>query len=328
MRFINRPSVIPTADTVAQMREVAARNLRESSRRARRQVLVIGPLVVGVLLAYRYRESLFGLDLPVRVACAVALVALGWWLARDVGRALGPALLRRLEPGSAGTVGFLIRLFLLLVAVLVALRIAGLQPGQFAVGGAFTAVVFGLAAQGTLGNVFAGVLLLAARPFTVGERIRLQAGTLAGQVEGVVSSLGLLYVTLVQGEDTTLVPNSVVLSAAVVPLREPPGVDLRARLKPDVKPSELQAYLERSLETPTRGEPHISVEELDDEEVVVRIKATPELGRDGAKLADEILEAIGRVTRPAARGGGDGAAHHPAQAHLPELPPKPPPSAR
>ena len=42
-----------------------------------------------------------------------------------------------------------------------------------------------------------------------------------------------------------MVPNNVVLSAAVVPLREPASVDLRARLRPDVKPSDVQAMLER-----------------------------------------------------------------------------------
>src|SRR4051812_3379871 len=125
---------------------------------------------------------------------------------------------------------------LLGMALLVALRTAGLDPQALAVGGAFTAVVFGLAAQNTLGNVLAGVLLLSARPFRVGDRVRFQAGGLAGQVEGVVMSLGLLYVTLAQGEDTIMVPNNVAMGSAVVPLREPAAVDLRAKLKPDVKP--------------------------------------------------------------------------------------------
>jgi hypothetical protein len=82
----------------------------------------------------------------------------------------------------------------------------------------------------------------------------------------------------------------------VVPLREPAGVDLRARLKPDVKPSELQVFLEEHVQTPTRSHPHISVEEVDDEEVIMRVRAVPELDRDGPKLADEIIAAIGQVT--------------------------------
>ena len=187
-----------------------ARQLRiqavRRARRARFEALVITPLLVGVVWAYSHRKQLFGLDLPVRIVSVIALVILGWAFARSLGRALGPALLRRLEPGTAGTVGFLIRLITLSFAALVALRIAGLNPRTLAVGGAFTAVIVGLAAQQTLGNLIAGTVLLSARPFRVGDRVRFQAGALAGQIEGVVMSLGLLYTTLAYGEDRTMVP--------------------------------------------------------------------------------------------------------------------------
>jgi small-conductance mechanosensitive channel len=141
------------------------------------------------------------------------------------------------------------------------------------------------------------MVLISARPFKVGDRVRLQAGGLAGQIEGVVASLGLLYTTFAQGDDSIMVPNNVVLTAAVVPLREPASVDLRARLRPDVRPSELQALLEESVQIPVRSEPHISLEEVDREEVIVRIAATPLAESDGPRLADEVLAAIGAVTR-------------------------------
>src|SRR3954465_14535797 len=294
MRFVRRNT--RTVEAVTHLSATAAVKVRENAARARRQVLLVAPLLVIVLLAYRYRIDLFGVDEPIRLACALALVALGWWFARAIGRAVSPSLFRRLEPATAGTVSFLIRLFLLGLALLVALKYAGLDPRALAVGGAFTAVVFGLAAQNTLGNVLAGLLLLSARPFRVGDRVRFQAGGLAGQVEGVVMGLGLLYVTLAQGEDTIMIPNNVAMAAAVVPLREPAAVDLRARLKPDVKPSELQNFLEEHVHTPTRSHPHISVEEVDDEEVIMRVNAVPEIDREGPKLADEILVAISQVT--------------------------------
>ena len=144
--------------------------------------------------------------------------------------------------------------------------------------------------------MFAGIVLIAVRPFKVGDRVRLQAGALAGQIEGVVSSLGLLYTTFAQGGDSVMVPNNVVLSAAVVPLREPASVDLRARLRPDVKPSDVQAMLEQSISTPVRGEPTIALEEIDADEVVVRIQATPLADADGPRLADEVLAAVGAAT--------------------------------
>jgi small-conductance mechanosensitive channel len=215
-----------------------------------------------------------------------------------------------MEPATAGTVSFQIRLILLGLVLLVALRTAGLEPRTLAVGGAFTAVILGLAAQNTLGNVLAGMLLLSARPFRVGDRVRFQAGGLAGQVEGPVMGLGLLYVTLAQGEDVIMLPNNVAMSSAVVPLREPASVDLRARLKPDVKPSELQRFLEERVTVPTRSHPHIAVEEVDDSEVIMRVFATPELDRDGPRLADEILEALAQATgrREAAEPSRDSAA--------------------
>jgi hypothetical protein len=69
--------------------------------------------------------------------------------------------------------------------------IAGVTAATIAVGGAFTAIVLGLAAQQTLGSLFAGIVLQSTRPFRVGERVRLVGGALAGSLEGTVSSLGL-----------------------------------------------------------------------------------------------------------------------------------------
>jgi len=269
----------------------------QRARRARRELLLIVPLTAATIAAYVWRQEIFGVDTPARVAAAIVLLVLGWALARDLGRWAEPFLFRRIDQATAGTISFLIRLSFLGIAGLAALRIAGFEPRTLAVGGAITAVVFGLAAQQTLGNLIAGMVLISARPFRIGDRVRLQGGGLAGQVEGTVASLGLLYVTFAQGDDSIMVPNNVVLSSAVVPLREPAAVDLRARLRPDVKPSEVQQLLETGVRIPVRAEPHISLEEIDSDEVVVRIAATPESEADGPRLADEVLAAIASVTR-------------------------------
>ena len=234
------------------------------------------------------------------MAVFIALVILGLAIARDVGRGLGPPLFRRLDPATAGTVGFLIRLTTVGVALLVALGVAGVEARTLLLGGAFTAVILGLAAQQTLGNVIAGTVLLSARPFRVGERVRLQGGPLAGQIEGTVSSLGLLYTTFATGEDSIMVPNSVVLNVAVLPLREPEAVNLRARLRPGMTPSDLQELLEKSLQTPLRDVPRITLEELDGDEVVVRISATPKVAAEGRHLASELLSIVSRETRSGA----------------------------
>ncbi len=295
-------------------------------KRARVEALVLLPLFAAVVFVFDHRKEWFGehvaeytnheghkvpahwrleqaLETPITVATVILLVILGWAIARDVGRGVGPSLFRRLDPATAGTVGFLIRFATIVLALIVALQVAGIEAKTLALGGAFTAVIFGLAAQQTLGNLIAGTVLLSARPFRVGERVRLQGGGVAGQLEGVVSSLGLLYTTFASGEESTMVPNSVVLNLAIQPLREPEGVNLRARLRAGMTPGDLQEILERSLQTPLRDSPRITLEELDGEDVVVRIVATPRVSSQGRQLASELLSIVSRETR--ASGPGD-----------------------
>ena len=266
---------------------------RAQAQRARGGALVFLALIAGVLVLFSQRQTLFpGLGTPVRIATVAALVILGWALAQQLGRGFAPALLGRLEPGTAGVVGFLIRLGTIAAMLVVALRIAGLDAKALAAGGAFTAVVLGLAAQQTLGNVFAGLVLLSTRPFRVGERIRITGGMVAGSIEGTVSSLGLFYVTLVSGADRTMVPNSAMLQLAVVPLREPERVELRARFDAAVTPGEVQRRVTDGVSVRLRYPPDITLEELDRDEVVVRIAATPQTPSEGAELAGEILAAV------------------------------------
>jgi small-conductance mechanosensitive channel len=276
---------------------------RQDAKRARAQFVVLLALAAGVLVAFGHRRDIWpGHGTEFRAATVVALVIVGWLLAQALGRGLAPALFRRMDPGTAGTVGFVIRLLTIVAVVIVALRIAGANTGALAVGGAATAIVLGLAAQQTLGNVFAGIVLQTTRPFRVGERVRLTGGPLAGSLEGTLSSLGLFYASLINGADRMMVPNSIVLQCAVIPLREPARVDVRARFDSGVSPARVQEDLSRTVSVPTRYPPQITLEEIDGDQVVLRIAATPDKPSDGARLAEEILA----VARDEGNGGGDG----------------------
>jgi small conductance mechanosensitive channel len=263
--------------------------------RARREAIALIPVVAGVLLIWIYREDIFGTDTPIRVGAAILLAGVGWRFARDIGQALGPRLLSRFDPGTASTISFLVQLVTLLVVVIVALRLMNIEARAIAVGGALTAVVLGLAAQSTLGNVIAGLVLIGSRPIRVGERVRLQGGTLGTVVEGTIGSIGLVHTIVARGPGQLLVPNSSVLSATVVPLRDPAGVNLRARLRQGVKPSDLQRMLEQRVSTPTRDRPDITLEEVYADGAVVRITATPVVDADGGRLADEVMAVVGDV---------------------------------
>src|SRR3954452_19740098 len=277
-----------------------------AAKRSKGGALIIVVLTAAVLFLFSERKTLFpGYGLEVRIATVVLLILLGWALARLLGRGFAPMLYRRLEPRTAGTIGFLLRLLTIVIATVVALRIAGLQGGPLAVGGGFTAVVVGLAAQQVLGNMLAGLVLITNRPFRVGERIRLQAGPLAGRIEGVVGQLGLFYTTFVSGADRIMVPNGVLIQCAVTPLREPERVEFRARFTADTSPREVQQMIEDTISVPLRYPPHIAVEELDRDEVIVRILATPLNPRDGATLAEEVLTGL-RQTNEAHSNGNRG----------------------
>jgi small conductance mechanosensitive channel len=267
-------------------------------RRARREAVVFVLLLTAVLVLYALRGEIFpeAADVWVRVATVILVAALGWGIARALGRLAAPTFFRRMDPSTAGTVGFVIRLVTVGVTLLAALRIARVSPSTLVAGSAFTAVIIGLAGQQTLGNLFAGMVLLSARPFRVGERVRLQAGAVGGTLEGIVSSLGLLYTTLARGDDRIQVPNNVVLAAAVVPIKEPEPVDVRVRLNAGISMTQMQQTLDAQINTATRSPAAVLLEEIEGDEVVVRVQATPERADDGARLADEIIAALATVT--------------------------------
>ncbi|MHB8693507.1 MAG: mechanosensitive ion channel domain-containing protein [Solirubrobacteraceae bacterium] len=292
---------------------LALEESHENAGGAQRRSLGLIALIIGVLVVWGERHRILGehvlrhnrdgspvyapsgWETPLQIVAVILFIVLGLALARQAGRALGPPLKKRMEPGVAGTVMFLIRLGTAFFTVLIALSLAGVNAQSLTIGASFTAVIFGLAAQQTLGNLIAGMVLLTARPFRVGERVRFQAGALGGGAEGIVSSLGLLYTTLRIGtEDEMKIPNNLVLAAAVVPLAA--SVDVRVRLPGSMRPSDLQTLLDERVTTPTRGgRTTVLLEQLDGDELVVRVQATPENPQDGAQLADEIISVLSGV---------------------------------
>ena len=252
-------------------------------------------VIAGTLFVYGHRHQIApGYGQWVRLGTVVVLIVVGSAAVHWLVRGLSPRLYRRLDPATAGTTGFVVRLLAMTAVVILALRIAGVNASALAVGGAFTAVLLGLAAQQALGGIFAGIVLQSTRPFRVGERVRLVGGALAGSLEGTVTSLGLFYTTLSQGADRLLVPNNVLLSLVVVPLREPDKVDVRVRFPVQASPHEIEQRLLQAITVPTRYKPSVSLEELDGDAVIFRVSATPLRPEDGSQLAEEVLEALRR----------------------------------
>ncbi|HTW09701.1 MAG TPA: mechanosensitive ion channel domain-containing protein [Acidimicrobiales bacterium] len=138
-----------------------------------------------------------------------------------VSSALSHFTTRRTGPSARGIVKMLSALagYLLVILGLLAL-LGGLE--KLLVGAGLAGVVLGIAAQQSLGNVFAGFVLLVARPFAIGNHIRIRAGALGGIFDAWVVETSLTYVTLRTDDGLLKVPNSAMLAAGVLML---PAVD-------------------------------------------------------------------------------------------------------
>ena len=110
--------------------------------------------------------------------------------------------------------------------LLLTLELFGVPIEQLVVGGALTSVFVGIAAQQALGNVFAGLVLVFARPFQVGDAIRLRAGALGGTLDGIVIDIGITYVRFDTGGSVMSIPNSQVLNAVVGPVPAEPEAEV------------------------------------------------------------------------------------------------------
>jgi hypothetical protein len=145
--------------------------------------------------------------------CVLAGVAIVG-LARKAREVLTPAV----GAGHAAVVRYTILLVGGVGTLLFALTLMKVPIGQLLVGGAVTTILLGIAAQQSLANVFAGLVLLLSRPFTVGDRIRLKSGALGGVTEGMVTEIGITYLRIDTEDGVLNLPNSQVLAAAVGPV--------------------------------------------------------------------------------------------------------------
>jgi len=153
------------------------------------------------------------------LAGAVVVLVIGVILARLLARGVDRALTRseRIEPTVAKFLSNIIRYALWAVVAVTVLTQFGVQTTTIiaALGGLALAV--GLALQGTLSNVAAGVMILVQRPFRVGESIT------AGTVNGVVQAIGLFTTELLQLDGLyVMVPNNELWNKPIVNLSRMP----------------------------------------------------------------------------------------------------------
>jgi len=155
------------------------------------------------------------------LALMAVFVLAGLMATRSLGRELARVVSVRgnVEAGNA------IRLLCFIAGYAIVgfgvLTLLHVNLGNLLVGGAITGVVVGIAAQQTLGNFFAGLVLLFARPYVPGHRVKISSGAMGGPFEGVITGSGLMYTTIDTPDGLVSMPNAGLLAAAIGPAPEP-----------------------------------------------------------------------------------------------------------
>ena len=173
----------------------------------------------------------YGRSVHVKVTafvCAAAFVILAVLAVRSAAGELSRVITGRAGAAAGAAVRLTILLTGYLLTLLIGLALLAVPVQHLLVGGALTGVLIGIAAQQALGNVFAGLVLLLNRPFTIGDHIRIRSGALGGEFDGTVTGMGLTYVALNTTSGPLQVPNASILAAAVGPWTEAAAEDATA----------------------------------------------------------------------------------------------------
>ena len=124
------------------------------------------------------------LDALPRIGASLAIVLIGWILARGLRWALHRSFERRHTPSFARVMSKLVSWIFLGVIVLIAIAITfpSVKPVDLLAGLGFFSVAVGFAFQDILENTLSGVLLLFRQPFQSGDQIEVmdQSGTVEG----------------------------------------------------------------------------------------------------------------------------------------------------
>lgn len=153
------------------------------------------------------------LEVLPRIALGIFVIILGVLIAKFITNVYKSRILKKSEdPLMARFLAQSIKIFLILIAILIALQVAGLNGVATgiltAAGGA--AIVFGFAFQDIGKNFLAGIILAFNRPFNIHDTIKV--GDLFGKVKAL--NFRYMHIKTFDGRDI-YVPNSDVLTKPV-----------------------------------------------------------------------------------------------------------------
>ncbi len=219
-------------------------------------------------------------DLGLNLAVALLILIIGWWVSSLLGSWVRRAATRSskidptIVPMFYSTVVWTVRIF----TVIAVLARFGVQTASLiAVLGA-AGLAVGLALQGTLQNIAAGIMLLILRPIRAGEYVALSTG-----VDGTVEEVGLFLTRLIQVDGIHLtLPNSTVWNATITNYsrnktrRLDIPVPVRYGDNLEVVVAKLRAIVDARSETLKDPEPLVKVVDYKENGVVVNVRVWTE----------------------------------------------------
>ncbi len=148
-----------------------------------------------------YQDYQYFLNIATNVVVAGLVLIIGWFIGKQVSNAIHK--IKRLDTTLQSFLGALAKYSIFAISIVVTLQQFGVETASLiAVLGA-AGLAIGLALQGTLSNVAAGVMLLILRPFNVGDFISV------GGTMGTVKSLSLFATELAAPDNIYIfMPNS------------------------------------------------------------------------------------------------------------------------
>jgi small-conductance mechanosensitive channel len=152
--------------------------------------------------------DIFGAQIPLSTIFDIVVIAvIAVTLERLISRYLTRFAKRiKLEPSASNNLVLTFRILILIFAVLAISSLGGVQAEWLLSVSALGGAALGFASQKTIGNFLAGLFLLAAKPFKVGDYVKI------GTVEGIVQEITINYAKiLTSGNNTVSVSNLQIL---------------------------------------------------------------------------------------------------------------------
>jgi small-conductance mechanosensitive channel len=147
-------------------------------------------------------------------SAAFVLLIAGASAVRYLAKVLGQQLARRSNLGAGATLRLVATAVGYLVLLFAMFAVLGVSLQHLLIGAGLAGVILGIAAQQSLSNIFAAIVLLATRPFVVGDNIRVRSGVI-GVLDCEVLGIGLTYVTVRTDDGVLKIPNSAMLASGI-----------------------------------------------------------------------------------------------------------------